>query len=161
DRLDASKRENPEYLNEHTGKRLVDEVVQKVASGVLPIDMAMEHVRRTAQAHPELSPPIPLYSDLGGSPEAYLTSILVTRAFYEERQGHFDLKALLSLFASEAYRRLGAEGLARTELERARAFRDTAEASALTDQADELLLENEADQDVREHRLDEGIAKCE
>lgn len=157
----ASVHQQNEQMSKWFGDQLVEEVIRKVHSGVLPLDMAMEHVRRMAERRPDLAPSIPLYSDAGGSPEDYLTAVMVTKAFYEERDGAYDLKALLSVLASEAYHRVGAEGLARTELLRARELRDRAEGRGLTEVVDRLLLKHEAEEAMREGQVDAAIAKFE
>jgi hypothetical protein len=147
--------------NRLMGEQLVDEVVRKVAEGTLPLDMAMEHVRKFAQAMPDLKPPIPLFSDLGSSPERYLTSIIVTKAFYEERQGSSAINALLCIFASQAYQRVGADGLAQAELANARAFRQSAPDDEKTGLVDRMLLESEAAQAERHQYFDEAAGKLE
>lgn len=139
------------------GVRLVDEVVRKVQSGLLPLDMAMEHVRRIAQSGVPLHPPITLYSDLGVPPEIYLTKILVTAAIYYELETPAEVKALLAVLTSDAYRRVGAHGLSRTEMARARGFRAEAAEGRIAGLVDRMILESEVERAERECRFADAV----
>lgn len=143
------------------GAFVVQELVDKVRAGVLTLDMAVEHARRIARSGTPLRPPITLFSDLGVPPEAYLVNIVVTAAFHEELDTPVVERALLAVLCAEAYRRVGAHGLARAEMVRARTLRAEAGDGEKAGLVDRQILEADVERAERERRYPDAVAGLE
>lgn len=117
---------DPEKIALMGSDALVAEVTQKVKSGLLPLDMALEHVRKFAQLSAIDIPTLILPNDVGGDPIDSLVCLAVALTIAEEKEIEWSRKALIASMCANAYLRVGDTALGVATLHKARTYYERA-----------------------------------